>query len=274
MTVGFVNPNVLMTIFDIWFLRVAMFVIFVSYAGTLVYLKIKVAPKPQKIDGLFILAMTYSGIILAITFMEYCPEHDWCYSLDLFSIVANGFFHWIVCWLYLQASIEMPFLFKLSLYMDDPSTVQTIARKKKIINWVFWGNNLYLLLVTCTELLIERFTVAYNLYRTVLLSAVFFEITLYLVTITFALLRIYRTIWDIAELSVNKALMMLHLVLFALFAILFLFEYIVFVGILFGWMEPGEQIKILSALFILKTTVGVSIYLLLLFMIVKIVAPL
>ena len=274
MTVGFVNPNVLMTSFDIWFLRASMLVIAASYAGALFFMKLRVQKRPQKIDGLFVLAIVYSGLVLSITFIDKCPHYDWCYDLDLFAVVANGVFHWIICWLYLKASIEMPFLFKLSLYVDDPNTVQSIGRQQWTINWIFWINNVLIALMTITELLVEHFTVDYGLYKTVLLTAVFFEIILFLATITFALLRIYRTIWDMHELSVNKALMMLHLVLFALFAFLFVLEYIIFVGILFGWMDPTQQVRALSVVFILKTAVGVSIYELLLFMIVKIVAPL
>lgn len=238
MTVGFVNPNTLMTVFDIWFLRASMFIIAASYAGALVYMKRRVPL--QKIDGLFALAIVYSGLVLSITFVEFCPEYDWCYDLDLFAVVANGYFHWIVCWLYLKASIEMPYLFKLSLYVDDPETVRTIAKQQRTISWVFWANNIFIALMTAAELTIEHFTVDYGWYRTVLLTAVFFEILLFLATITFALLRIYRTIWNIEELAVNKALMMLHLVLFALFAFLFVLEYIIFVGILFGWMDPTQ----------------------------------
>ena len=94
-----------------------------------------------------------------------------------------------------------------------------------------------------------------------------------LATISFALMRIYRAIWKIKELRVNKALMFLHLLMFLTFTTLFVLEFIVYFDLILTNMEANKEIGLLSTLFILKLIVGTSIYLLLLFMLVKIVSP-
>jgi hypothetical protein len=94
-----------------------------------------------------------------------------------------------------------------------------------------------------------------------------------LATISFALLRIYRAIWKIKELRVNKALMFLHLLMFLTFTMLFILEFIVYFDLILNNVEANKEIGLLNTLFILKLIVGTSIYLLLLFMLVKIVSP-
>lgn len=95
-----------------------------------------------------------------------------------------------------------------------------------------------------------------------------------LATISFALVRIYKTIWKISELRVNRVLMLLHLGMFLAFAVLFLIEYAVYFNLVFTKAIVENNIEFLSILFILKQTFGLAIYLLLLFMLIKIVSPL
>lgn len=95
-----------------------------------------------------------------------------------------------------------------------------------------------------------------------------------LATISFALVRIYKTIWKISELRVNRVLMLLHLGMFLAFAVLFLIEYAVYFNLAFTKAIVENNIEFLSILFILKQTFGLAIYLLLLFMLIKIVSPL
>ena len=115
--VGFIRPKSLLNSFDIWVLRVTMFLIAISYMVMYIYLKIKVERKVRKIDGLFLLAVVYSTSVLVISFSHKCYHYSICYDLDLLAVLANGLFHWFVCWLYVKAAVEMPFLFKLALYI-------------------------------------------------------------------------------------------------------------------------------------------------------------
>jgi hypothetical protein len=68
--------------------------------------------------------------------------------------------------------------------------------------------------------------------------------------------------------------MLLHLGMFLAFAVLFLIEYAVYFNLAFTKAIVENNIEFLSILFILKQTFGLAIYLLLLFMLVKIVSPL
>lgn len=111
-----------MTPGDLWVLRIAMSTILVSYISMFIYLRIKKKRKLDRIDTLFLMAFLYSSIILGISFYTKCNHYSWCFIADLIAIDANGIFHWIVAWTYLKASIEMPFLFKLALYLEDPET--------------------------------------------------------------------------------------------------------------------------------------------------------
>jgi len=68
--------------------------------------------------------------------------------------------------------------------------------------------------------------------------------------------------------------MLLHLGMFLAFAVLFLIEYAVYFNLAFTKAIVENNIEFLSILFILKQTFGLAIYLLLLFMLIKIVSPL
>lgn len=64
----FVKPNRLLTKVDIWFLRVDMFIIATCYTVTFIFLLLRVKSRLRKADGIFMLAITYSVLTLAITF--------------------------------------------------------------------------------------------------------------------------------------------------------------------------------------------------------------
>lgn len=65
----FVKPNRLMTDVDIWFLRVDMFIIAASYTTAFIFLLLRVKSRLRKADGLFVLAIIYAVLTLAITFI-------------------------------------------------------------------------------------------------------------------------------------------------------------------------------------------------------------
>lgn len=149
-----------------------------------------------------------------------------------------------------------------------------IGRQQTAINVIFWANVSFLGLSTLALLVVEHVTKNYNTYTDLLLVTVFIEILVNLAAISFALARIYKKIWKISELRVNRVLMLLHLGMFLAFAVLFLIEYAVYFNLAFTKAIVEDNVKLLSILFILKQIFGLAIYLLLLFMLVKIVSPL
>jgi heme/copper-type cytochrome/quinol oxidase subunit 2 len=179
-------------------------------------------------------------------------------------------------WIYLKASIEVPFLFQVGLYVKDNSTVVTIRKQHRLINIVFWTNIAFLLISTILLIIIEHVgnkDKSYDTYDNILLVTTFIEIIVILATISFALIRIYRAIWKIKELRVNKALMLLHLLMFMIYTALFTLECVVYFNLAFKKADATEEVGLLSSLFIIKLIIGTSIYFLLLFMLVKIVSP-
>lgn len=270
----FVKPTAEMPTYDLWVLRVAMAIIFVSFAISLIYLRVKKRRKLDKIDTLFVMAFLYSSIVFFISFYKKCVMYSWCYILDLLAIDANGVFHWVVAWTYLKASVEMPFLFKLSLYLEEALIREKIKVQQTRIRHLFWGNIILIALLNLVLVIIEYGPKNYSLYSTILVVGVFFEITIFIITILVALIRIRRTIKDIPELKVNRCLMAMHLALSFIFSILFVIEYIVFVEMGVNPQDKPKRNKILSAIFIMKQFVGLLIYELLLYMIFKIITPL
>lgn len=127
--------------------------------------------------------------------------------------------------------------------------------------------------MTFVLIIIEYWSKAYKAFSTVLLTIVFVEIAIFIVTILVALIRIRRTIKRIPELRVNRCLMCLHLALSFIFSILFVIEYIVFATMAAGGINRTRE-KVLSSLFIMKQCVGLFIYELILYMLYKIISPL
>lgn len=107
-----------------------------------------------------------------------------------------------------------------------------------------------------------------------LLVIVFIEIAVSITTISFSVGRIYNKIWKISELRVNKVLMLLHLGIFLAFSLCFLIDFAIYFNLAFTKATVENKHKLLSIVFILKQTFGLAIYLLLLFMLIKIVMPL
>jgi len=88
-----------------------MLIIALCFTATLIYLILRVKNRYRKADWILVLAIVYALLNLFVSFFKNCDNTHICYDLSLLAVLCSGLFHWILCWMYLKASIEVPFFF-------------------------------------------------------------------------------------------------------------------------------------------------------------------
>jgi hypothetical protein len=145
-----------MTKLDLWFWRADMLVIASCFTATLVYLMLRVKNRYRKADWILVLAILYAVLNISVSFFQDCANTHLCYDMTLLAVLCSGLFHWIMCWMYLKASIEVPFFFQVGLYLKDKETMVTIRKQHNKINVLFWVNIAFLLISTIVLITIEH----------------------------------------------------------------------------------------------------------------------
>lgn len=261
------GPTKIMTKVDIWVERLVMLSVAISYTSVFIYLIIKRADRSKTINAIFLSAILFGSINFVQSLVNKCYTMSWCYDLDAVGLLFSGLYHWLVSWIYLKAAIEMPFYFNIGLYVKDQTVVAKLQKSRKYLNIIFWANIALMIIVLIVELILEWFS-KYEAFGYFLLSMIFFEITIFLLTVCISLVKIYKTINHIPELRINRIIMCLHFSLMILLSVAFFAEYVEYFGFSRGWINIKRNVLTLSILFCIKTILLGGIYALLLYMLV------
>ena len=76
----------------------------------------------------------------------------------------QGMFHWMVSFIYLKASVELPFLFNIGFYAQDLIVIKRLQRRQKMMAVVFIVNT-SLMILTALVLFCFAYLTKFELFE-------------------------------------------------------------------------------------------------------------
>ena len=111
---------------SIWYSRVVMIAVLLSYSFVMLNFLRNKDTRSAKVTFLMFLAIFSTLVSLLITFTKSCQLKSRCYDMYILALFVGSLFHWAICFIYMKTATEMPFLFKISIYLEEPLEVNRL----------------------------------------------------------------------------------------------------------------------------------------------------